>query len=168
MYNNVVNKFKFGNYKTARFLDNVSTTQFYLNMEITFNDLTQGLMQEGHHDLALKAIHKFDEQMPDINPDIDTAAQKFFLAQSAYKLNDKELGTRYFKSVDNFITDQLDYNYNQLQGNKDAVDTRTVQLGMQLLNSMADTAKNNQQPELSKQLLAQLNNYEGKFAGLMR
>jgi len=39
---------------------------------------------------------------------------------------------------------------------------------MQLLNSMADTAKNNQQPDLSKQLLAQLNNYEGKFAGLMR
>jgi hypothetical protein len=168
MYNNVVNKFKFGNYKTARFLDNVSTTQFYLNMEITFNDLTQGLMQDGHRDLALKAIHKFDEQMPDINPDIDTAAQKFFMAQSAYKLNDKELGTKYFKSVDDFITDRLDYNYNQLQNNKDAVDTRTVQLGMQLLNGMADTAKNNQETDLSNQLLAQLNNYESKFAGLMR
>lgn len=168
MYNNVVNKFKFGNYKSAKFLDNVSTTQFYLSMEVTFNDLTEGLMKDGHRDLALKAIHKFDEQMPDINPDIDTAAQKFFLAQSAYKLNDKELGTRYFKSVDNFITDQLDYNYSQSQNDKALVDARTVQIGMQLLGSMADTAKNNQQADLSKQLQAQLGDYENKFAGLMR
>jgi len=168
MYNNVVNKFRFGNYKHAKFLDNVSTTQFYLSMEVTFNDLAQGLIQEGHNDLALKAIHKFDEQMPDINPDIDTAAQKFFLAQSAYKLNDKELGTRYFKSVDNFITDQLDYNYNQLQNDKAGVDARTVQIGMQLLGSMADTAKNNQLAELSRQLQAQLGDYENKFAVLQR
>ncbi len=168
MYNNVVNKFKFGNYKNAKFLDNVSTTQFYLNMEVTFNDLAEGLIQDGHRDLALKAIHKFDEQMPDINPDIDTAAQKFFLAQSAYKLNDKELGTRYFKSVDNFITDQLDYNYSQLQNDKALVDVRTVQIGMQLLGSMADSAKNNQQAELGKQLQAQLGDYENKFAVLQR
>src|SRR6185312_12461858 len=61
MYDNVVNKFKFGNFKHAKYLDNVSTTQFYLNLELTFNDLTQGLIKDGRRDLALKAIHKFDE-----------------------------------------------------------------------------------------------------------
>ena len=53
--------------------------------------------------------------MADINPDIDTAAHKFFLAQTAYKLDDLKLGNKYIKSVDNFITDQLDYNYGQLK-----------------------------------------------------
>ncbi|HEY2582259.1 MAG TPA: DUF2723 domain-containing protein [Mucilaginibacter sp.] len=165
MYNNVVNKFKFGNYKHAKYLDNVSTTQFYLTMELTFNDLAQGLIKDGHPDMALKAIHKFDEQMPDINPDIDTAAHKFFMAQTAYKLDDLKLGNRYVKSVDNFITDQLDYNYSLLQ-NKQDIDQRTVQIGIQLLNGMTDTAKNNNQIELSNQLLVQLKNYENKFAVL--
>ena len=166
MYNNVVNKFKFGNYKNAKYLDNVSKTQFYLTMEITFDDLTQGLMQDGHRDLALKAIHKFDEQMPDINPDIDTADLKFSLAQTAYKLDDIKLGNRYVKSVDNFITDQLDYNYTLLQNDKEDIDQRTVQIGVQLLNVMADTTGNHHQTELSNQLQAQLKDYESKFAVL--
>jgi hypothetical protein len=167
MYNNVVNKFKFGNYKHARYLDVVSTGQFYLNMEVTFNDLAQGLIQDGHRDLALKAIHKFDEQMPDINPDIDTAAQKFFLAQTAYKLDDIKLGNKYVKGIDDFITDQLDYNYDLLKNNNNAaMDVRTVQIGMQLLNGMTDSAKTNNQLVLSNQLQAQLKDYEGKFAVL--
>ncbi|WP_258135835.1 glycosyltransferase family 117 protein [Mucilaginibacter phenanthrenivorans] len=168
MYNNVVNKFKFGNYKKAKYLDNVSSQQYYLAMELTFNDLAQGLIRDGRTDLALNTVHKFDKEMPDINPDIDTAAHKFFLAETAYSLGDKELGTRYVKSVDNFITDQLDYNYHLLQDNKDGIDQRTVQLGVQLLNGMADTAKTNEQLELSKRLKAQQMDYENKFAVLMR
>ena len=97
MYDNMMNKFKYGNYKHAKYLDDVSTTQFYLTMEVTFGDLANGLMKDGHRDLALKAIHKFDEKMPDINPDIDTAAQKFFLAEVAYKLNDKNAGQQVCK-----------------------------------------------------------------------
>lgn len=166
MYENVVNKFKFGNYKHARYLDNVSATQFYLNLELTFNDLAQGLIKDGHRDLALKAVHKFDEQMPDINPDIDTAAHKFFLAQTAYQLDDVKLGNKYVRSVDRFITDQLDYNYRLLQNNNQSLDQRTVQLGVQLLNDMADTTKNSGQAQLSTQLQAQLKDYENKFAAV--
>ncbi len=166
MYNNVVNKFKFGNFKHAKYLDNVSTTQFYLTMELTFGDLTQGLIKDGHRDLALKALHKFDEQMPDINPDIDTAAHKFFLAEMAYQLDDVKLGNKYVKSVDSFITDQLDYNYALFQSNRESIDDRTVQLGVQLLNGMADTAKNNSQTELGNKIKSQLKDYENKFAVL--
>ena len=163
MYNNVMNKFKFGNYKQAKYLDNVSTTQFYLTMELTFGDLARGLMKDGRNDMALKALHKFDDQMPDINPDIDTAAHKYFLAQTAYKLGDLKLGNKYVKSVDDFITDQLDYNYTLLQKNSEALDQRTVQLGVQILNDMVDTAKSTHQDQLHSQLQAQLTDYENKF-----
>jgi len=167
MYDNVVNKFKFGNFKHAKYLDNVSKGQFYINLEITFNDLAKGLIQDGRPDLALNAIHKFDREMPDINPDIDTAGQKFLLAQTAYKLNDTRLGARYMKSVDSFITDQLDYNYELLKKNdNEALDVRTIQLGVQILNGMADTVKNNHQTELGNQLQEQLKDYENKFAVL--
>jgi len=167
MYDNVVHKFKFGNFKHARNLDNVSTGQFYPNMVMTFNELAHGLINDGHRDLALNAIHKFDREMPDINPDIDTAVQKFFLAQTAYKLEDLKLGNKYVKSIDDYITDQLDYYYNLVKNNNnEAVDPRTVQLGMQILNGMADTTKSSRQDELSRQLQAQLKDYEGKFAVL--
>jgi hypothetical protein len=166
MYDNVMNKFKFGNYKQAKYLDNVSMTQFYLTMEITFGDLSRGLMKDGHNNLALKTLHKFDDNMPDINPDIDTAAHKYFLAQTAYKLDDLKLGNKYVKSVDDFITDQLDYNYNLLQNNKEGVDQRTVQLGVQILNDMVDSAKNTRQPELHDRLQTQLTDYESKFGAL--
>ncbi|MFI5139177.1 MAG: DUF2723 domain-containing protein [Sphingobacteriales bacterium] len=167
MYDNVVNKFKFGNFKNAKNLDNVSTTMFYPDMLATFHELAEGLIKDGHRDLALKAIHKFDEQMPDINPDIDTAAQKFFMAQTAYKLDDLKLANKYVKSIDNFIAGQLDYNYAMLQkNNMEAMDQRTVQFGVQLLSGLADTTKNYHQQDLSLQLQAQLKDYESKFAAL--
>jgi hypothetical protein len=166
MYGNVVNKFKFGNYKKTKFLDNVAATEFYINMEVTFDDLSRGLISDGHRDLALNAIHKFDEKMPDINPDIDTAALKFSLAQTAYNLDDLKLGNKYVNSVANYITDQLDYNSALLADNKQAIDVRTVQLGMQLLNGMADTARRFNQRELGNQLQEQLKGYENKFAVL--
>lgn len=166
MYNNVMNKFKFGNYKHAKYLDNVASTQFYMAMELTFSDLLQGLVQDGHNGLALKALHKFDEQMPDINPDKDTAAHKFFLAETAHKLSDIKLANRYIKNIDDYITDQLDYNYSLVQNNKDGIDLHTTELGIQLLNGMADTARINNQIELSDQLKAQLKDYGTKFAVL--
>jgi hypothetical protein len=167
MYGNVMHKFKYGNYKHARYLDNVSKTQFYLGMEITFNDLAQGLIEDHHPDLALNALHKFDREMPDINPDIDSAAQKFFLAQNACKAGDVILGKRYMNSVASFITDQLDYNYFLLKNNEnEAMDLRTVQIGMQVLNSMADTAKAYKDDRLGNQFMARLSDYENKFAVL--
>ena len=168
MYDNVVNKFKFGNYKKAKYLDDVALTQFYLNIERTFNDLATGLIKDGHRDLALNTIHKFDKEMPDINPDIDTAAHKFFLGETAYNLGDKALGTKYVRSVFDFITDQLDYNYQLLKDNNAGLDQRTVQIGVQLLGGMADTTKNNGEAELSKKIKAQLMDYENKFAVLVK
>jgi len=89
------------------------------------------------------------------------------MSQTAYKLNDVELANQYVKSVDGYITDQLDYNYEQLKNNNnEAIDGRTVQLGMQLLNGMADSAKTANQLKLSDELAAQLKDYEGKFAVL--
>ena len=128
MYSNVMDKFKFGNFKRAKYLDNISTQQFYDVVETTFLNLAQGLIKDGQPKLALNALHKFDAEMPDINPDIDTASKKYLLAETAYKLHDAGLGKRYIESVDNYITDQLDYNYTLLDKQDPGLDIRTVQI----------------------------------------
>jgi hypothetical protein len=166
MYHNVMDKFKFGNFKHARYLDNISTLQFYGLVETTFINLSQGLMKEGQPQMALNAIHKFDAEMPDINPDIDTASKKYLLAETAYQLHDASLGKRYIKSVDNYITDQLDYSYTLLENKEQGLNLRDIQISMSLLNAMVDTAKTYNDPELSSQLYAKLRDYGNKFAVL--
>jgi len=68
MYDNVVNKFKWGNFSTAKYLDHESTTMSYPNLLASFLDLTQSLIAQNRPDLAIKALQKCDQELPDLNP----------------------------------------------------------------------------------------------------
>jgi hypothetical protein len=167
MYNNVMNKFKFGNFKNARYLDHESTSMFYPVMTSTFIDLAQNLMQEGHNDLALKVLHKYDQEMPDITPYIDVAGRKLFLAQLAFQLNDVVMGKKLVKSIDDYVIDQLDYNYYLLSSGASNVNMRDVQISMQLLNGISDFSKESKQTAITNQVDAQLKDYMKKFAPVL-
>ena len=167
MYDNVMNKFKWGNFKTAKYLDPESTTMFYPVILATTIDLTQNLIREGRKDMARNILHKYDDKMPDIYPSIDIARNKLFLVTSAYTLGDMAYANRYAKSIDNYVTDQLDYNYELLQNHPDDVDLRTVQFGMYLINGMLELSKQNHQTELSNALQKQIKDYEGKFSSVL-
>ena len=167
MYDNIMNKFKWGNFKTAKYLDPESTTMFYPVIMSTVLELTQNLIQEGHKDLALKVLNKYDAEMPDIYPFIDLARSKYFIVATAYTLNDVTLANRYVNSIDNYVADQLDYNYSLLQKDVSSVDQRTVQLGLSLLNALAQATKENHQSALSEKVDKQLKDYESKFAAVV-
>lgn len=167
MYDNIMNKFKWGNYKTAKYLDPESTTMFYPVILSTMLDLTQNLIQDGHKDLALKVLHKYDAEMPDIYPFIDLARSKYYLVATAYVLNDFAFANRYVNSIDTYLTDQLDYNYNQLQKDASGVDPRAVQMSMQIINGVSQLAKENHQTAIAAKLDKQLKDYESKFAPIM-
>jgi hypothetical protein len=167
MYGNMMNKFKFGNYKHAKYLDEQSTGLFYPVMTSDFLELTQRLMQEGHNDLALKALQKYDHEMPDLYPNIYMAQSKYFIIDSAYRLHATAMANKYVSSVDNYITDQLDYNYNLLQSSPGDVNTQNVQFGMSVLNGIAGLTKDNEQAALSSKLQAQVNDYANKFSGII-
>jgi hypothetical protein len=167
MYNNIMTKFKWGNYKTAKYLDPESTTMFYPVILSTVLDLTQNLTVEGHKDLALKVLHKYDQEMPDIYPFVDVARSKYYLVANAYNLGDKMFANRYINSIDTYLTDQLNYNYSMLQNSQDNLDLRTVQLSMQLLNGLGQLAAENHETALSSKLQSQVKEYEGKFSSVM-
>ncbi|WP_183559732.1 DUF2723 domain-containing protein [Mucilaginibacter sp. SP1R1] len=167
MYDNIMNKFKFGNFKNARYLDHESTSMFYPVITSTFIDLTQNLMQEGHNDLALKVLHKYDQEMPDITPYIDVAGRKLFLAQLAFQLNDVVLGKKIVNGIDDYVTDQLDYNYRLLADNANNLNMRDVQISLQLLNGIADFTKESKQADVYNKVEAQLKDYMKKFAPVL-
>jgi Protein of unknown function (DUF2723) len=167
MYDNMMNKFKWGNYKTAKYLDPESTTMFYPVILSTVIDLTQNLAMTGHSDMALKVLHKYDQEMPDIYPFVDVARSKYYIVANAYHLGDTGYANRYVNSIDAYIGDQLDYNYSQLQSSPDNVDSRTVQLGLSLLNALDQLTKENHQVALSAKLESQVKDYESKFKSIM-
>jgi hypothetical protein len=168
MYDNVMKKFKWGNFKTAKYLDHESTTMFYPVMMTTFLDLTQNLIQQGKLDSARKVLHKYDEEMPDINPFIDVVARKFYLAEQCYRLHDIVLGNKFVKGIDDYLTDQLDYDYYLLQGNNtDQITLRDLQISLQLIGGMTDFAKDNHQTALYSKLENQFKDYQSKFMPIL-
>ncbi len=167
MYNNVMNKFKFGNFKNARFLDHESTTMFYPVMMSTFLTLAQSLMQEGHPDLALKVMHKYDEVMPNLDIDMDITGNKYLLTQVIYQLHDTVLGNKYANYINNYVVDQLDYNYYLLQKNSNLLNTRSIRFGLEILNGLAQLNKDNHQAALANKFEAEAKGYETKFAPVL-
>lgn len=168
MYNNMMNKFKYGNFKTAKYLDHESTNMFYPVMVTTFFDLAEGLLKDGHPDLALKTLHKFDDVMPDINPGLEVADRKIFMAQTAYTLHDNMLGNKFITSVDNYIVDQLDYNYYLLKDNSGSLSLRDIQYGISFINAMVGITGDNHQTALNAKLAAQLKDYTNKFGSILQ
>jgi len=167
MYDNVMNKFKFGNFKTAKYLDHESTTMFYPVMISTFLDLAQAEIKAGHPELALKVVHKYDEVMPDLNVDLHTVQAKYFLTQTIFKLNDNVLAGKMAKSIDDYLKDMLDYDYNQMQNNGVPVSPRDVGFSIQIINSLAEMSKTAHLDALTAQLQAQGKDYEAKFASYL-
>jgi len=167
MYDNVMNKFKWGNFKTAKYLDHESVFMFYPVMLTTFLDLTQGLMAQNRPDLALNVLKKYDQEMPDLNPYVDVEGRKLYLAQASYKLNDVVLGNKISDDIDDYLTDQLDYNYYLLQDNSDQISPRDINIGVQIIAALAQFAKDAHQTALSNKLEGQYKDYATKFASIL-
>jgi hypothetical protein len=168
MYDNMMNKFRYGKMKTAKYLDEQSTQMFYPQMVQAFAILATDLVKDGHADLAKNAIRKYDAVMPDINPNLMAAQGKISIADTSYKLHDATMGNKMIASVDGYLTDQLDYNYYLLQNNSGEVDPGMVQDGIRFLNGMAAITKEGNQVELSSKLVAQVTDYENKFGSILQ
>jgi len=168
MYNNIMNKFKWGNMKNATYLDQQSTALFYPFITTTFMNMSQNLVNEAHPELAKKVLHRYDKVMPDIYPYIDVAARKFYMADTACHLQDFKLANKMLTSIDIYLKEQLDYNYHQLQKDADTVNLRDVQLGMSLLNEMAVLGDKYKQLAVNTRVKQQLADYQNKFSPLMR
>ena len=168
MYNNVMNKFKWGNMKKATYLDQQSTALFYPFIATTFMNLSQNLAAEGHPDLALKALHRYDQVMPDIYPYVDVAVRKFYLADTALHLQDFKLANKIMTSIDTYVKEQLDFNYYRLQTDADTVNVRDVQLSLSLLEEMNKLGSQHQQLAVNNRVKQHLNDYQQRFSTLMR
>jgi hypothetical protein len=168
MYNDVMNKFKYGKFKTAKNLDEQSRDLFYPVITSTYIELTQALMKEGHNDLALNALHKYNDEMPDIYPNANVLQGKYWIIDTALRLHDSTTAGKYLASADNYITDQLNYNYNLLQSSPGDVNVSNVQYELSILNGIAGLTKEYKQEQFEGKLQEQMDDYGKKFKDIMQ
>jgi uncharacterized membrane protein len=163
MYSNIMTKFKWGNMKNAVYLDHESLTTFYPLITTIFLSLTENLMREGHPDLAKNVLEKYDEVMPALIPVSDVAIRKYYMAQSAYRLNDIALANKITGQLYGYLTNLLYYNYTLFADGKTDLNNHDIQLGMSMLNGMAGLTKQFNQTGFSNKCSEQVKNYEFKF-----
>ncbi|RFZ82020.1 DUF2723 domain-containing protein [Mucilaginibacter terrenus] len=167
MYNNMMTKFKYGNFKTAKYLDHESRNMFYPVLLTTFLDLARGLEKEGRGDLAIKVLHKCDDELPNLYPYIDIAKRKMYMVELAYRLGDISLAKKITNDINSFLTDQLDYNAYNMTADANKVDQRDVYIGLQALNGLVEASTRAHQDAVAKKLSAELKDYETKFASVL-
>ncbi|GAB3919363.1 protein O-mannosyl-transferase family [Mucilaginibacter boryungensis] len=167
MYKNMMEKFKWGNMKNAKYLDHESTTMFYPLILKQFTILTDHLMKEGHTDLAKNALQKYDDVMPNIVPYVDVVARKYYLTEYAYKLGSNQLANKWTNEMDDYITNLLDYYAGVSQNGSGDVNTRDIQLTMSVMNGLIGLTKDFHQDALNKKLTTQFKDYQVKFGSLI-
>ncbi|RYZ98289.1 MAG: DUF2723 domain-containing protein [Sphingobacteriaceae bacterium] len=168
MYDNMVNKFKYGNMKTARNLDHESLTMFYPLITRMYMNLAENLLKEGHNAEAKKLLKKYDDVMPEIIPVQEVAVRKYYLIESAYRTGETQLANKIANQVDDYLVNLLNYNAIMLQAGKTSTESRDIQLSMSLLNGLIGMTKDFHQPVLNKKFSAQLKDFESKFGTIQQ
>ncbi|SDP97705.1 Heme A synthase [Mucilaginibacter sp. OK268] len=164
MYHNMMTKFKWGNMKTARYLDHESMTMFYPLITRLYSNLSDNLMKEGHTDLAKNTLKKYDEVMPGIINSTEVAVRKFYMIESSYRMGDITLANKLSNQVDDYVNNLLTYNYALLQRNEISLDNnRDVQYSIQILSGLVGFTKDFKQTALNTKFSAQLKGFETKF-----
>ncbi len=161
MYNNMVNKFVWGNMHNARYLDPESTRMIGIVIK-SFNQLTQTLMQQGKLDEARKAINKSLEVVPDKNYSLYFTLHKYYAAELLYQLKETDKANKLIKTTADYISDELNFlaSISSTNGNLNSND---IQLGMSVLNEMIKVTAKYGQTAVNKQLEAQFKSFETKF-----
>lgn len=163
MFNNVYNKFKWGNVKTASYLDPQSADDISIFNNL-FNTTISSLIKEGKTADAQKMVKRYFEVMPDRFYGIRSMMGAYFLAENLYLLKDTARANALMEKSGTFIYKELTYLADVSQSKNRFVGGQNVQLGLQFLNQMVKTATDQNQTKLAQQLGKQFTELEGRFS----
>lgn len=166
MYNNMMNKFKWGNMKNATYLDPESVRMSFTIIN-HFNILAENLFRQGRLEEARKALLKCMEVVPDKNYSLNFTIRKLYMADLLYKLKEPKKANELIGSTAEYIEDQLNY-LSAIAKTKENLNSREIQLGVYVMGELVKLTAQNDQTALNKQLQARYNAIESKFIGAIR
>lgn len=156
MYNHVMNKFKWGNIKHAKYLDIQSADDISIFNNI-FNSLTYALIKAERLEDAKKVMKRHEEVMPTKIYGIRTAMGIPTMAQHLYILGETERANALIKQYADYIQKEITYLGDVTRSKKRLVGHQPIQIGLFYgLMPMAKVAAQYDQPKLAEELTNQI------------
>jgi hypothetical protein len=164
MYNNIMNKFKWGNIDKNIYIDPETARMIYsLNLE--FYQLSEALLAEGKKDSAIKALDKSTAILPQRGIPTQYNIFRFRIADLYFRAGAADKGVAMIKDIAAEIENNLNY-YAQFNGKRSSMYANDVQQGIAVINELARIANVNNQSDLNKDLLAKSQALQTKFSFL--
>ncbi|WP_285010658.1 glycosyltransferase family 117 protein [Pedobacter faecalis] len=163
LYNNVMNKFVWGNVKNAKYLDPQSADDISIFTNI-FNNTISGLLKQGRTEDAKKVAAKYFEVMPEKFYGLRSTMGAYFMAEHLYTLGETKRANDIMERASRYIQKELTYLADVCQSKNKLIGTQNIQLGMSFLNQMSETAASNNQPQLAKSINDIFAGLEGRLS----
>jgi hypothetical protein len=162
LYNNVMNKFKWGNIKHAKYLDPQSADDISIFANVWNNTVT-GMLKEGKVAEAKKAANKYLEVMPDKFYGMRSMMGTYFMAENFYTLGETAKANEIVTRCADYIQKELTYLADVSESKNRLVGMQNVRLGMSFLNQMANTTAQYKQMPLAEKINNQFKALEARF-----
>jgi hypothetical protein len=162
LYNNVMNKFKWGNIKHAKYLDPQSSDDISIFANVWNNTVT-GMLKEGKAAEAKKAANKYLEVMPDKFYGMRSMMGTYFMAENFYMLGETAKANEIVTRCADYIQKELTYLADVSESKNRLVGMQNVRLGMSFLNQMANTTAQYKQMPLAEKINNQFKALEARF-----
>jgi len=163
LYNNMYNKFKWGNVKNSNYLDPQSSDDISIFNNV-FNTTISGLIKEGRTADAKKVVKRYFEVMPEKFYGMRSMMGTYFLAENLYALGETARANALIEKSAVYIQKELTYLADVSKSKNRFVGGQNVQIGLQFLNQMVKTTADQKQAQLSQKLNQQFQGLESRFA----
>ncbi len=156
MYDNLMNKFKFGNMKDPAVYLDETNIRMTMNLRNNFGRLAFALLEEGKIDSALMVCDRCMQEMPD-----ETVPYSFFvmpIAEAYYKAGSIEKGNELMNCLTDIYKEKLIY-YFSFTGDKAKKIDLEKQRSLGIMQRISDVASKFDQIEVSNRAVEIFNTY---------
>lgn len=161
MYDNMMNKFKWGGLNDPRVYLDENNLRMTMNLRNNFTRLANALLEEGQRDKAVEVLDRCLIEMP-----IDLIPVNYFmisLVESYYKAGEFEKAQPVIDKLIETSEQDLQYYLSLDKNLKKAVD-REIQMSLMILQSVFQQAKSNGQTEISESSYELLEKYHTQYS----
>jgi len=162
MYDNVMNKYVWGNLKNEKYLDPESYGMLNLVMN-NFNSLSDALVAEGKMDQAKAVMGRSLEVVPDKIYSMRETLQKQVMAESLYKVGDIENANRIVTNTTDYLEQNLNYFFT-IAETKPNLEMNNMQLGMYILHAMDQVTAEYKQTKENERIKKIFAEFENRYA----
>lgn len=167
MYDNVMNKFKWGNMSDSSVYIDPETARMSYSFRIQFFQLAEYLYAEGKKDSCIKAIDKMFEILPKAAIPLQYKTFDFRFVDLYYRCAQNAKAVTLSNRIAAEIKENMDY-YKQFTGKKMNMYTEDIQQGIAILNELARISSQNNDAKQSDELSKASSAYQKDFQFLFQ